>query len=222
RIIHNNQGCFRINEQSSFLNHFVRTSSYSSQIECINYCKNNDYVFSGLSMQSDALVCYCGNEVPLEGATGDNQCRERCKGGDFICGYVGYSRIITSQALGSDLSWATGNKIYAGRWCAALQYERDRSVENAYKPILAQSDCQTKKIALCVTENGGVYNVSKGAMSWFEAQNFCYATETKHDMKTMSLSSVTATTLLNISVTDHAIDWWTQMSLLHLSSVSQE
>ncbi|ELT99061.1 hypothetical protein CAPTEDRAFT_197718 [Capitella teleta] len=96
-IIHTNQGCFGINENSSFLNKFNQTSSDSSQIECINYCKNNDYFYSGLSAQSGALVCYCGNEVPLEGAAEDNKCREKCNGGNSICGHTDYSRIITSQ-----------------------------------------------------------------------------------------------------------------------------
>ncbi|ELT99064.1 hypothetical protein CAPTEDRAFT_197721 [Capitella teleta] len=160
-IIHTNQGCFGINENSSFLNKFNQTSSDSSQIECINYCKNNDYFYTGLStQQSGALVCYCGNDVPIEGATSDSKCRERCQEGDLICGYVGYSRIITSQ----------------------------------------------------------VYNVSKDVMSWFEAQNFCYTTGTNHDMNTVSLSEVIATNLLEVSVTDFKVEYWTQLSSLHLSS----
>ncbi|ELT99055.1 hypothetical protein CAPTEDRAFT_197712 [Capitella teleta] len=199
--LHSNQGCFRTNITSSltsFLGIF-RLGSYDlDQKECMTYCSDNHHLFSGMSMQGGTRLCYCGNEVPQQGAVGDSQ-------------YGECLNLNISKAVANDIPWVNGYRNYTSSWCAALQYKEK-------KAVLSQSDCHIGKRALCIRDSGGAYNVSRHPMSWFEAQNFCYEVQTHHSTNTFTLSEVMTNNLLDAGVTATENGYWTQLSRLRLDS----
>ncbi|ELT99060.1 hypothetical protein CAPTEDRAFT_197717 [Capitella teleta] len=129
------------------------------------------------------LLCYCGNEVPLQGAVGDNQCNAECKNGDNICGFAGYARIVTNEGMAqiitniclnlnvykvsAHIPWTQDYKTNTNRLCAALLFEGEwkwewRFWKYYYYASFSQSDCAREKIALCITKYGDFF----GNLPW--------------------------------------------------------
>ncbi|ELT99071.1 hypothetical protein CAPTEDRAFT_197728 [Capitella teleta] len=208
--LYQNQGCFMI--QGSFGEHFVWKSSSDDRSGCTQQCANANFTFSGISM-NNSLICYCGNKVPLQGAVDEGHCGADCGSGDFNCGNKGYARVIISKAYTSEIPWTAANStVDLSRGCAYLHYEHQENV-SSYFAVLNQTDCLIEKKALC--ETGGTTNVSSQPMSWFEAQNFCQELERNGVSRTARLYKRVDNVLPN---TDYDDEYWTQLSLLHLSS----
>lgn len=124
------------------------------------------------SQQKNELHCYCGNDVPLKTITQDGHCKEICKNGQHICGFAGYTRVVTGEgrvrfipthamfqplpptkAAIADFRWTSDYGNNTNKWCAALQYVR--TIGDYYSPMLARSDCRVDKKAVCVKNSEG-------------------------------------------------------------------
>ncbi|ELU17685.1 hypothetical protein CAPTEDRAFT_198764 [Capitella teleta] len=129
------------------------------------------------------LLCYCGNEVPLQGAVRYNLCNAECKNGGSGCGFPGYARIVTSKGMAQIITniclnlnvykvsayipWTQDYKTNTNRLCAALLFEREwkwewRFWKYYYYASFSQSDCAREKIALCITKYGDFF----GNLPW--------------------------------------------------------